>query len=186
MKVKNSFFLLISVFFFACSDNYTPKPRAFVKLVFPDKQYQQIDMSYNFSFEKPIYSILKDNGENFDLHFPDQNAILHISYFSLQENLLEHIEGSRELAYTHNGMADAIYESVYINHQYGVYGLLYDYDGTTATSTQFYLTDSVNHFFRGALYFNTEISDSLLPINNFLKEDIKHIIESFKWEAAAK
>ena len=79
-------------------------------------------------------------------------------------------------------MAAAISESVYINEKYKVYGLLYDYEGITATSTQFYLTDSVNHFFRGALYFNTEVTDSLLPINNFLKEDIKHMIETFKWE----
>jgi len=85
-------------------------------------------------------------------------------------------------AYKHDMMADAISESVYINDEYKVYGLLYDYDGVTATATQFYLTDSINHFFRGALYFNTEVTDSLLPINNFLKEDVKHIIESFRWK----
>ena len=46
----------------------------------------------------------------------------------------------------------------------------------------FILTDSVSHFFRGALYFNTEINDSILPINNFLKYDIKHLIETFHWK----
>ena len=96
--------------------------------------------------------------------------------------MLEHIEQSRSLAYKHDIFADAISELVYINDKYKVYGLLYDYDGVTATSAQFYLTDSINHFFRGALYFSTEVSDSILPINNFLKEDVKHIIESFKWE----
>ena len=59
--------------------------------------------------------------------------------------------------------------------------MVYDYDGFTATAIQFYLTDSVNHFFRGALYFNTEINDSILPINNFLKEDLRIFIESFSW-----
>ena len=79
-------------------------------------------------------------------------------------------------------MADAISESVYISNKYKVYGLLYDYDGVTATAIQFYLTDSINHFFRGALYFNTEVTDAILPLNNFLKEDIRHLIETFRWE----
>ena len=84
--------------------------------------------------------------------------------------MLDHIEESRSLAYKHAVMADAILESVYINDNEKVYGLLYDYKGSSATATQFYLTDSVDHFFRGALYFNTEVTDSILPINNFIKE----------------
>ena len=56
---------------------------------------------------------------------------------------------------------------------------LYDYEGITATSSQFYLTDSVKHFFRGSFYFDTEINDSIVPIKNFVKEDIKYLIESF-------
>ena len=60
--------------------------------------------------------------------------------------------------------------------------MFYDYAGVTATASQFYLTDSSSHFFRGALYFNTQVSDSLLPVNNFLKEDIINLIESFRWK----
>lgn len=168
----------------ACSDSYTPKPRAFFKLDLPDKEYRKIDVICDFSFEKPIYSMLKKINQDcfYNLEFPDQNGVLHISYLPLKDNLLEHIEESRSLAYKHDIMADAISESAYINNEYKVYGLLYDYAGVTATATQFYLTDSTDHFFRGALYFNTEVTDSLLPINNFLKEDVKHIIESFRWK----
>ena len=96
--------------------------------------------------------------------------------------MLEHTEQSRSLAYQHDVIADAISEQVYINAEYRVYGILYDYEGITATAAQFYLTDSTRHFFRGALYFNTEVSDSLLPLNNFLKNDIRQIIESFRWK----
>ena len=73
-------------------------------------------------------------------------------------------------------------QKAFENNEFNVFGLMYYYDGNTATSTQFYLTDSVNHFFRGALYLNSEITDSLLPINNFLKKDIVHIIETFRWK----
>ncbi len=182
--MKISIGLVLISFLYACSEDYTPKPRGFFKVDLPAKEYERIDVDCNFSFEKPTYSVLNniDGGCFYNLHFPNQNGILHITYLPLEDNLLEHIEQSRSFAYKHDLMADAISESVYINHQSKVYSLLYDYDGVTATSIQFYITDSINHFFRGALYFNTEVTDSLLPINNFLKEDIKYIIETFRWE----
>jgi gliding motility-associated lipoprotein GldD len=181
MRINIGIFFLL--FLTSCFDNYTPKPRGFLKVDLPNKEYEKIDIGCSFYFEKPVYSFLKNiiKDRAYNLEFPDQNAILHITYLSIDDNLFEHIEQSRSLAYQHDIMADAISESVYINHSDKVYGLLYDYSGVTATAAQFYLTDSIDHFFRGALYFNTEVTDSLLPINNFLKEDIKHIIESFRW-----
>lgn len=182
MRIRFVFFLVI--FFSSCFDSYTPKPRAFFKVDLPSKDYKRTEVQCNFSFDKPVYSILKKLTQDcfYNLEFPEQNGTLHITYLALQGDLLEHIEQSRKLAYKHNMVADAISESVYINDEHKVYGLLYDYDGSTATSLQFYLTDSINHFFRGALYFNTQVTDSLLPINNFIKEDVKFIIESFRWQ----
>ena len=183
--MRISILFLFALFFGACSDNYTPKPRAFFKIDLPNKEYEKIDVDCNFSFEKPIYSNLKKTDQDcfYNLEFPGQNGVLHITYLPIESNLAEHIEQSRSLAYKHDMQADAISESEYINDEDKVYGLLYDYDGVTATATQFYLTDSVNHFFRGALYFNTEVTDSILPINNFLKEDVKHIIKTFRWKS---
>ena len=100
----------------------------------------------------------------------------------MQNNLSEHVHYSEYLAYQHDFVADAISEKIYTNNQKKVYGLLYNYDGATATSTQFYLTDSTNHFVRGALYFNFEVTDSIEPINKFLHEDVRYIIESFEWK----
>ena len=168
----------------ACNADYTPKPKAFIKLDFPDKVYEELDADCPFTFELPVYSQLnkKENSCLMDLAFPQQGGILYISYFSLKGNLQEHTQQSRKLAYKHNVIADAIREQQYVNDSLKVYGMLYDYDGISATAIQFYLTDSVNHFFRGALYFNTEVTDSILPINLFLKYDIKHLIETFHWK----
>ena len=124
----------------------------------------------------------KENSCSMDLIFPMQNGVLYISYFILNDNLMSHTQQSRKLAYKHNVIANGITEQLYINDSLNVYGVLYDYQGMTATSAQFYLTDSVNHFFRGALYFNAEISDSILPMNLFLKYDIKYLIETFHWK----
>tara|TARA_B100001564_G_C20379236_1_gene551544 strand:- start:115 stop:675 length:561 start_codon:yes stop_codon:yes gene_type:complete len=184
MRINLLYFAMFSLILNSCTHNYTPKPRAFFKVNLPEKQYHYIDIDCNFFFEKPIYSFLDHLDENcfFNLKFPDQNGVLYITYLPVKNNLSEHIEQSRSFAYKHNIVADAISELVYINEKHKVYGLLYDYEGVTATSTQFYLTDSVNHFFRASLYFDTEINDSLLPINNFIKADVKHLIESFRWK----
>ena len=182
MKIK--VILIFAILFFSCGYDYTPKPRAFLKIDLPSKEYKRTTVDCPFIFDMPIYSILvkKDQECFYNLNFSNQNCVLHITYLPLNNNLLEHTEESRRLAYKHNIIADAIAEQVYINTEHKVYGILYDYDGITATSAQFYLTDSSNHFFRGALYFNTEVSDSLLPVNNFLKKDIKHIMESLRWK----
>ena len=182
---RNLFFLIILIIcIISCSERYTPKPRAFVKLELPEKNYTIFDSSCPFYFEIPTYSHIETKKEDclFDIVFNQLNAKIHITYLPITDNLYKHTEQSRSLAYKHNIVADRITEQLYINDSIRVYGVFYDYAGITATSSQFYLTDSVNHFFRGALYFSTQISDSLLPVNNFLKEDVKHLIESFCWK----
>ena len=44
------------------------------------------------------------------------------------------------------------------------------------------LNSSLNHFVRGALYFNSAQNDSITPITNFIKDDIYRIIESWEWK----
>ena len=46
----------------------------------------------------------------------------------------------------------------------------------------FFLTDSSTHFLRGALYFDAAPNeDSLGIVNKFLVDDVKHLINTFKW-----
>ena len=48
---------------------------------------------------------------------------------------------------------------------------------------QFFLTDSTQHFFRAALYYNNvPNADSLAPVNEVIRRDIHHLIESFRWQ----
>ena len=92
------------------------------------------------------------------------------------------VENTNDLAYKHTKVAEGITEQAYQNTAKNLYGIVYDFQGNTATAMQFYLTDSIKHFVRGALYFETEINDSIIPINNFLKDDIYHLIESWEWK----
>lgn len=180
MRIK----LLVSfLFLICCNSDYTPKPRVYFKLKFPEKQYQEYNNKCPYTFSYPEYSYIEklDSSCLVNIIFPDFNGILHITYLELKDNLFHHIEQSRGLAYKHNIKADLISEQVYLNPERNVYGMLYDYDGLTATAIQFYLTDSLTHFFRGALYFNTEVNDSITPVNTFLKQDVRHLIESLSW-----
>ena len=181
--MKKTISICVLILFLSCKENYTPKPKAFFKLNFPEKIFQQYNQDCPFTFQFPVYSKVEvlEKYCFFNLQFPKFDATLHMSYFPLNNNLFIHAEESRDLAYKHTVKANAISEQPFINHKNQIFGLVYDYEGTTATALQFYLTDSTNHFFRGAVYFNTEVSDSIAPVSVFLKDDIKHLIESFRW-----
>ncbi|MBT6439384.1 MAG: gliding motility lipoprotein GldD, partial [Flavobacteriales bacterium] len=78
-----------------------------------------------------------------------------------------------------------IQEKLIVNDSAKVYGLVYFLEGNAASSMQFYLTDSTNHFLRGALYFNAKPNpDSIAPVQEFIRQDIVHFINSFKWKNA--
>ncbi|PIV58809.1 MAG: gliding motility lipoprotein GldD, partial [Bacteroidetes bacterium CG02_land_8_20_14_3_00_31_25] len=52
-----------------------------------------------------------------------------------------------------------------------------------ASNIQFYVTDSIRHFVRGALYFETKPNkDSLAPIINFIEQDVTHLVETLRWK----
>jgi gliding motility-associated lipoprotein GldD len=65
----------------------------------------------------------------------------------------------------------------------GIEGVFFTLKGNAATSSQFFATDTVKHFLRGALYFNvTPNEDSLAPVTNFLREDLRHLINTLHWK----
>jgi gliding motility-associated lipoprotein GldD len=173
----------------ACHKSYTPKPRGYLRVDFPKKEYILFDSTCPFRFEHPVYSrVVPDTDYNaepcwINIEFPRFDGKIHISYKKVDHNLFQYTEDSRALAYKHTIKADAINETVYTNPGHRVYGILYDIKGNAASSLQFYLTDSVRHFLRGSLYFNVEPNkDSLAPVIAYFREDIVHLIESFEWK----
>ena len=64
-----------------------------------------------------------------------------------------------------------------------VHGIFFKVGGNVATANQFFLSDSTKHFLRGALYFDAAPNeDSLGIVNNFLLQDVRHMINTFKWK----
>ena len=185
-----SFFAIITFLFSSCEEKiYTPKPRGYYRITFPEKKYQKLDSIFPYTFEYPVYSkITRDKGEEdepnwINITFPKLNAKIYISYKDISNNFAEFEEDTRKLAYKHTIKADAINEKVWENKEAKVYGILYRIKGDAASGIQFYLTDSVKHFIRASLYFNNHPNkDSLAPSLKFISDDINYMIKSFRWK----
>jgi hypothetical protein len=64
-----------------------------------------------------------------------------------------------------------------------VFGKLYELEGKyVATPFKFWLTDSINYFVKGELFFEfAPNNDSLASVINYLKNDALFMIESWQW-----
>ena len=128
----------------------------------------------------------KHNGADpcwLNLEFPKYRATVHLSYKVVTNNIANYLEDSHDFANKHQVKATGLDEIVILRDSAKVYGLLFDIAGNTASSVQFYLTDSTHHFLRGALYFNSVPNiDSLRIIVDFIKKDILHLINTTSWK----
>ncbi len=193
-KTRNNVLLLslgifLILFFFSCGEKYTPKPRGYFRISFPPKSYKSLNLPVPYDFQIPVYSYSEPDSFDLDqpywltVQIPANHAQIHISYFKLNKNLSTHIENSRSLVYKHIEKASSIEEQVFINSAAKVYGTLYTIKGNAASPMQFYLTDSVSNFLRGALYIKeVPNADSLRPVIKFLSGDILQLVESTKWK----
>jgi len=178
----------------ACRESAVPKPKGYFRIDLPAKEYISFDTSQGswipISFEYPVYGkIFRDGGSNpdpgwFNIEFPAYKAIIYLTYKDIKGDLPALIEQTYTMnVKNHITKADAIDEQVISYSENKVYGILYDLKGNTATSVQFYVTDSIKHYLRGSLYFGTEPNpDSLAPVTDFFREDIIHLIKTLKWD----
>ncbi len=197
MQFSMKYKLIMLFFFFVvwgCGEKYTPKPRGYFRIDFPEKKYRLIQKDLPYHFEIPDYASITPDRLNSEHQYwinvlvPENKAEIHISYYRLEngvenrKQLSEFIEESRRLAYKHTIKADAINEQVYVNPEKKVFGTVYRIEGNAASPMQFFLTDSTANFLRGAFYIREVPNiDSLKPVINFLEPDIIHMIETTTW-----
>ena len=90
---------------------------------------------------------------------------------------------ARDLAVRHQVKATGLDQQPILRDSARVFGIFYDIAGNTASSVQFYVTDSSKHFLRGSLYFNCAPNiDSMKIVIDFLRQDVLHLVQSFKWK----
>ncbi len=189
--MRISIVLLSCILLFSCEERTIsmPKQRGYFRIDFPKREYISTTIpSFPYSFDIPKYSYIQiDTSRNaepywLNIQFPTLKATIHISYKNVKHDLSTFVEDAHFLVFKHDIKADAIKTQEFHYNDKQVHGLLFDIKGDAASLMQFYITDSVEHFVRGALYFNVPPNkDSLAPSIQFIREDIIELISSFKW-----
>jgi len=185
--------IVFIIVLFSCNSDYTIRQRGYYRIDLPVKAYQLFDKpGYPYSFEYPVYAeVIQDSAffeakpENpywINIDFPEFNGRIYISYKDLGQNQYEKlVDDAFKLTYKHTAKATAIRDSL-MRTPNGIGGVFFKVGGNAATARQFFATDSVRHFLRGALYFDaTPNADSLRPVNEFLEADMKHLINTLRW-----
>jgi gliding motility-associated lipoprotein GldD len=192
------FFLLLvssSLFLVSCNTNYTvDKKRGYFKIDFPKKEYRVFDtLDYPYSFEYPVYATIAKDSTFFDskpenpwwinIDFPQFNGKVFVSYKEIGKNRFDSlVDDAFKLSYKQHSQKASSIEPEPIHTKNNIEGFYLTLEGNTATANQFFLTDSTKHFLRGALYFEAVPNeDSISIVNNFVKEDLLHLINTFKW-----
>lgn len=181
--------VLFSLFIYSCGDDPLPKPEAFLRLDYPQPVYHEVKSQLPFSFEKntisaPVDSIKQvGNLKGIDIKYPGLKATIYLTYKGVtKDNLKSLLRDAQNLTQKHTIKADEISSTIFENEEARVYGMLYEVGGDAASQSQFYVTDSLNHFLSGSLYFYAKPNyDSIYPASEYLKADIKHLMESIKW-----
>lgn len=188
-KLLYIFLLVTSLFVVSCKPHTQPKPIGYFRIAIPDTAYRYTRLQqYPYAFLLSNNAHIKPHpadGEQYwiDIHYPTLNATIHCSYKKIQQNFRELTHDAQEFLYKHTTVAAAIPVQEFANPSEKVYGLYYELHGNTATPIQFVLTDSMHHFFRASVYCNcTPNQDSLAPIYEYLKQDVRTIMESMKWQ----
>jgi gliding motility-associated lipoprotein GldD len=196
------FFRILSVlgvfmFVFSGCEDYVPvpKPRAYPRVVYPEKAYRTFNESNcQFTFEMPQYAQIEQDSTFFDgrpesdcwfnINVPTLNAQIHCSYYPVtnRARLDELVQDAFTMAQKHNIKANYIEEIPVHRTADRVHGIIFAIEGATASSYQFFVTDSTTNFLRGALYFNTPSRpDSIAPVLDFMRQDINKMVETLRW-----
>lgn len=199
MKISRYHYLLLFFLYtliIACNTNYTVnKKRGYFKIDFPEKQYTSFDRpGYPYSFEYPVYAnVIRDTSffgeatENpwwINIDFPQFHGRVFVSYKEIGKYKFDSlVNDAYTLSYKQHVQKASSIEPEPFKTPNNIEGVYFSLEGNTATANQFFLTDSVKHFLRGALYFDaTPNEDSLSIVNDFLKKDLQHIIQTLKWK----
>lgn len=179
-------FLLATI---SSCDKYTPKPRGYNRIDSVETKYTEYKFSaflFKYSAQAYIDTLqAKTKSEVwFNIVYPKYNAIIYCTYLPISKSIFPQVlDDSYKLAYSHSLKADKILHKNYVNDMTKVSGTIYSIEGSVATPIQFYLTDSLTHFFRGSFYYKNKVNpDSVAPITEFVLKDIQYMIDSFRWE----
>lgn len=192
IQVKNWILVVMSILMLSsCGADFYPKPRGYNRLELPERQgYISLPDSLPYSFEySKVAELLEDTSWISDeywieIYYPELKANVHITYNPLNNDealLREYMEDAYFLTSKHQIKAYAIDDIIMVSPHGKTFSIA-ELDGQVPSQFQFVCTDSVKHFIRGALYFNTKVNnDSLRPAIEYVKVDVVHMLNTLQW-----
>ena len=181
---KKFILLLLIIEIVSCKKQTIPKPTGYLTLEYPQAKYVVFENSCPFTFDMNEAAIIKGKSNcNFEINYSKMKATLYMSYRPVANNLKVLLRDAQKLTYKHVIKADDIIAQPFVNKGSKVYGMFYSVNGNAATNAQFYVTDSTNHFLDCSVYFYAKPNfDSVYPAAEFVKNDMRKLMESLKWK----
>jgi gliding motility-associated lipoprotein GldD len=176
--------LLLFLGFISCGDEVVVKPAAKLRLDYPSPNYKMLssDCPFEFSMNEIAEATSKENCWT-NLSYPSMKATIYLTYRPVLNNLDSLLYDAQKLTYDHSVKATEIFEQPRVDSINNVFGMFYMINGDAATQSQFYVTDSLNHFMTGSLYFDSKPNfDSIYPAVVYLRNDMRRIMETIKWK----
>ena len=160
-----------------------PKPKSMLNLKYPNPTYIIKKSSCSFSFKiNSLSSFVLSDKCNYKIIYPNLKGTIYLTYRKVNNNLDSLLSDAYNIPLKHARKAVRIPEKAYANNINKTYGSIFQIVGNAASQVQFFLTDSLNHFIFGALYFYKKPNyDSIMPAINYIGEDISKLMESLKW-----
>ena len=185
-RYKFLFVIIVSVLC-SCGGEILPKPKGMLRLTYPDAQYEQALPDCYYTFEKNSIAKFEKAKNNkrcwYNINYPKLNATIYVSYYDINNNLDSLLRDAQNLTQEHYIKADGIEQKDFILPEKSVYGSIFEVAGNAASSCQFYVTDSLNHFVSGSVYFKVKPNyDSILPAAKYLRNDVIHFMETVQWK----
>lgn len=174
----------------ACENTWLPKPTGYNKIDLPAHSFDRLQGDYPYTLEFPNSSSVEADSFNLsekawiNLNYKDFGAKVHLTYKRIGVEGIDFETLSNDafkLTAKHQIKAYGIEEGILVTPN-GYTAVIAELSGEVPTQFQFFVTDSTDHFLRGALYFNTAMkNDSLAPIIEHIKIDMIHLINSVKF-----
>ena len=177
-------FVLIFIglyYYFSDGEYYIPKPKALIKINVPDNNSELYsDSKLSFRYSKSANVSIKQN--IYSVNFPDYQSRIYFTINNLTDLDLEIYNFENSIS-VHENKGAYINANIIEDTSASVYGVLCFLQGNNiATSSQFFITDSIRYFVRGGLEFNSAIIPEIEVQNVIMKQEVFKFIQSLKWQ----
>ena len=176
--------IFLALIVFPCNNNVNlPKQKAYFAPEFEIPTYKKISLDCNYSFNiNSQASINNIKNCNYEIYYKNLNAKIFINQIVLSNSIEKVLNTFNQKINENSRLSDQIIQSNYVNIDKKIYSKLYSFVGNSPSNIQFYVTNQTDKFLTGSLFFETEPNyDSLFPYIDYIRNDIKKMVDSFRW-----